>query len=312
MPSTFPFEYSDSFTTNTLLRTEEQLKITGNNDPEILLIARLLSGSIKLTHVATSKKILQKENYFSSDFRGYSQNWSRDFMPLLADNYSAEQFSFYIDSTRHKNRKFYKNILSELSYFFFYQKKEIHSNAFVFLYRALEHASYAFPLIYVSKTDEFSKTYSFLKELMRGNKEAGELGFFKRFIKTVYNDDPIYESSVDFPILLDTESDQNKAFNILKGLCKENMLADSTESPRVLSIKYTEVGSFIITIRNRFFHYMNGGANNIESSNIADIDRLFSLINKKCMYWFATVFLAVMSHNVLEFEKIKALINRTD
>ena len=143
---------------------------------------------------------------------------------------------------------------------------------------------------------------------MSGNKDTGELGFFKSFIKTVYKDDPIFESSVDFPILLDTESEQKKAFDLLKGLCKGDMIADSTDNPRVLSIKYTEVGSFIITIRNRFFHYMNGGAKNIESSSIADIDILFSLINKRCLYWFSTVFLAVISHNALEFERVQVRI----
>jgi hypothetical protein len=284
----------------------EKLKITGIRDPYLLLIVRLLSGSLKLEHKSTSKKIFQKENYFSSDFKGYSQYWDRRFPDLIAEDYNAQQFSLFIDSTNLKNRSFYKNILSELSYFFYYQQKGGHSSSFVFLYRALEHISYAFPLVYVSKADDFSKTYAFLKELMSGNKDAGELGFFKSFIKTVYKDDPICESSVDFAMDLTTESEQGKVFNLLKDLCKGNMIAESTDAPRVLSINYIEVGSFIITVRNRFFHFMNGGAKNIESSRIDDIDVLFSLINKKCLYWLSTVLLAVISHNVLEFENLIA------
>lgn len=310
MASKLRFEYSECFTNRTLSRIPDELKIKGNNDANVLLIIRLLSGAIKVKHVSTSKSFSQKENYFSSDFIGYANNWDKRLPELIAENYSAVQFADYLDSTKFKNKAFYKNILSELSYFFLYQSKEIHSSAFVFLYRALEHVSYAFPLIYASKTDDFSKTFNFLRELMSGDKNAGELGFFKSFLKTVYLDDPIYESSVDFPILLETESEQKEVFNILKDLCKEGMLAASTESPRVLSIKYTEVGSFIITIRNRFFHYMNGGAKNIESSSISDVDTLFSLVNKKCLYWFATVLLAVVSHNAIEFENTKARITR--
>lgn len=308
MSSKFPFKYSECFTARTLERIPEKLKIKGTNDPEMLIIVRLLSGAIKLEHTSSSKLMHQKDNYFSADYKGYSQSWDRRFPELIAENYNSQLFSNFLDTTKHRNRSFYKNILSELSYFFYYQSKGIHSSSFVYLYRALEHVSYAFPLIYVSKTDDFSRTYIFLKELMSGNKDTGELGFFKSFIKTVYKDDPIFESSVDFPILLDTESEQKKAFDLLKGLCKGDMIADSTDNPRVLSIKYTEVGSFIITIRNRFFHYMNGGAKNIESSSIADIDILFSLINKRCLYWFSTVFLAVISHNALEFERVQVRI----
>ncbi|HTF96686.1 MAG TPA: hypothetical protein VL995_11180 [Cellvibrio sp.] len=309
MPVKTPFKYSECFTNKTLARIPEKLKIKGTNDPNVLLLIRLLSGSLKVEHVSTSKTFHQKENFFSADFEGYAQNWYKRFPELIAENYSAEQFAEYLDSTKLNNRSFYKNILSEISYFFLYQSKGINSSAFVFLYRALEHVSYAFPLIYAAKTDDFSKTFSFLKDLMNGDKSAGELGFFKSFLKTVYKGDPIYESSVDFPMLLATENEQKEIFNLLKDLCKGDMIADATDNPRVLAIRYTEVGSFIITIRNRFFHYMNGGSKNIESSNISDVDILFSLINKKCLYWFSTVLLAVVTHNALEFESIKARIS---
>ncbi|TVQ51080.1 MAG: hypothetical protein EA366_15990 [Spirulina sp. DLM2.Bin59] len=305
MVSEFPFSYSECFPNRTLLRIPEKLKISGNHDPEMLLIIRLLSGAITLEHKHSSKKISQKENYFLADLQGYSQYWDRNFPKLIAEGYGVEQLSDFLNSQRFSNRSFYKNILSELSYFFYYQKKEAYLSAFIFLYRVLEHISYALPLIYVSKTDDFKETFNFLKRLM--TKDAGELGFFKKFIDTVYKDDPIRESSVDFEISLNTESEQSNTYKLLFGLCKSEMIADSTLEPRVLSIKYTEVGSFLITIRNRFFHYMNS-QRNIESSNIPDIDVIFSLTNKKFLYWISTIFLAVISHNAIEFERMNALI----
>lgn len=308
MPSRLPFVYSECLCQRTLNRIPERLKVSGQNDPELLLIVRLLSGEIKLEHIRSSKKVTQRENYFSSDLKGYSQHWDRLFPKLIADDYTAEQFSVFVEATKLNNKKFYKNILSELSYYFYYQAKDAHSSAFVFLYRALEHVSYAFPLIYVSKTNDFSKTYGFLKKLMGGDKDTGELGFFKSFIKTVYKDDSIKESSIDFQILLSTESEQTKVYNLLESLCKGDMIAESTDKPRKLSIKYMEVGSFLITIRNRFFHFMNGGAKNIESSNIEDIDVLFSLVNKKFLYWLSTLLLAVLTHNALDFEKTKSIV----
>ena len=311
MATSNPFLYSECLPAKTLARTPEILKINGNNDPAILLIVRLLSGAIKVEHVSSSKSFLQKENYFSSNFKGISQKWDKLFPLLIAENYTSEDFAGFIEIAKQQNIVFYKNILSELSYYFYYQSKGIHSSSFVYLYRALEHVSYALPLIYASKAHDFTKTFIFLKNLMSGDKNAGELGFFKSFIKTVYADDAIFDSSIDFPMLLDTESEQKKAFTLLHELCKSDMIAESTDKPRLLSIKYTEVGSFIITIRNRFFHYMNGGAKNIETSNISDIDLLFSLVNKQCLYWLSTITLAVITHSALELDSIKTRLNNT-
>ncbi|MES3041178.1 MAG: hypothetical protein V4730_08500 [Pseudomonadota bacterium] len=305
MTTKFPFKYSECLANRTLARTPEKLKITGQNDPYLLLIVRLLSGAIIFEHKSSSSIIHQKNNYFSSDFKGYSQYWDTRFPALIADDYSAKQFSAFISSTNTNNRSFYKNILSEISYAIYYQEKGSHLSAFTFIYRALEHVSYAFPLIYVSKTNDFSKTYDFLKKLMAGDKNIGELGFLKRFIQTIYSGDSICESSVDFHMALSTEIEQNSIFNTLEKLCAPEMIAASTNKPMVLSIKYLEVGSLLITIRNRFFHFMNGGVKNITSSDIEDIDVLFSLVNKNFLYWLSTIFLAVISHNALDFEKIK-------
>lgn len=308
MPAITPFTYYECLPEKTLNRVPQSLKIKGTGDSEVLLIMRLLSGSLKLEHANTSNLIIQKENYFSADLKGYQKSWDKKFPKLIGEDYTSEKFSEFIDKTKGQNKVFYKNILSELAYYFYYQSKGIHSSAFVYLYRALEHLSYALPLIYVSKSDDFSKTFKFLKELMSGDKNIGELGFFKHFIKTIYLDDPIYESSIDFPMLLQTEAEQQQIFTLLKSLCTGEMIADSTESPRVLSIKYTEVGSFIITIRNRFFHFLNGGFKNIETHSITNIDTFFSLFNKQGLYWLSTILLAVISHNITGFETIRQRI----
>ena len=303
MVRTFPFEYSECFSTTALTKIPDELIIRGNKSPELLLIIRLLSGTIKLEHIRSSRKFHQKDNYFSSDLKGYPRNWHNRFPDIMAEGYTVQQLALFVEKTKHKNKKFYKNILSELSYYFYYQDKGGHSSAFAFLYRALEHVSYAFPLIYISKADDFSRSYGYLKELMGDNKNSGELGFFKKFITTVYKDDPIIESSVDFEMALQTEEEQREMFLLLRGTCGSKFISDSTIEPRVLSIKYPEVGDFLITIRNRFFHFMNGGAKNIESSSIGDVDLFFSLVNRKFLYWLSTVFLAVISHSALEFER---------
>lgn len=303
MAINFPFDYIDSFSEPTQRSMPEILRISGENDPEILLILRLLSGAIKFKHKKYSSVITQKENYFSSDFRGYSSKWSNKFPKLIYDECDSNYLAEYIEKTKFKNRGFYKGFLCELSNFYYYKNNGSHTTAFLYLYRALEYISYAFPLIYVSKTDDFFKTFSYLKDLMRESKESGEIGFFKVFINKLYDGDAIKDSSIDFLMALDTVDEQLQIFNILHNNCKADMIGDSTDSPRTLSINYTEVGSFIITIRNRFFHYKNGETKNIDSYEIIDSDILFSLINKQCMYWLATVFLGVLSHNIQEVRR---------
>jgi hypothetical protein len=186
----------------------------------------------------------------------------------------------------------------------YHESKGSHTSSFVFLYRALEHVSYAFPLIYASKTNDFLKTYKFLKELMTGDRNAGELGFFKIFLQTVYKDDALAESSIDFTISVETERQRVEIYELLEKLCSAEMIDPATEKPRILSIKYLEVGSFFITVRNRFFHFMSGGAANIETTEIEDVDMMFSVLNKVFLHWLATILLAIVSNSAVNFEKM--------
>jgi hypothetical protein len=299
-----PFIFKESFSGIALSKLHEELKISGTNDPELLLIVRLLSGALDLEHKYSGDLLKHKENYFSSDMKGYSNHWAKKLPKIIGEDYTADELAKYITATRYKNKDFYKNFLLELCNFVLYTKRKSHTSAFIYLYRALEKVSYSFPLIYISKTDDFLHTYTFLKELMQADKKLGELGFFKKFVKTfLYKDDPIIDSTVDFNISGVDSDLQNIFFKLLKEQCTDDMISGSTISPSILSINYKEVGSFIINIRNRFFHYMNGGQKNIDSDEIVDSDLLFSLVNKKCMYWLATVFLGVLSHNISEFDK---------
>ena len=302
MTNNSSFSFTESFSDAQLSQLPEILKISGENDPEILLIVRLLSGSIHLEHNYSGKILKPKENYFLSNMKGYSNNWHKKLPKIIGEDYTSVDLARYIQATKYKNRGFYKNFLFELCNFILYEKRKSHTSAFIYLYRALEYVSYSFPLIYVSKTDDFLNTYNFLKKLMQGNDKLGELGFFKKFVQTLYKNDLIIDSTVDFNISVDGDL-QNIFFNLLKNQCTNDMISGATDSPRILSINYTEIGSFVINIRNRFFHYMNGDSRNIDSHDIVDSDLLFSLINKQCMYWLATVFLGILSHNISEFDR---------
>ncbi|MEA5452967.1 hypothetical protein VB780_30630 [Leptolyngbya sp. CCNP1308] len=160
-----PFEYSEIFSGAELGKIPESLRISGERDAEILLILRLLSGSANLKHSSRGKVIKQRQNYFVSDFKSYPKNWGKKFPKLIGESVSDEDLSLYIETTKFNNRNFYKGILSEMSHYFMHANSGSHTTAFIYLYRLLENISYCFPLIYVSKTNDFKNSYSFLKSL---------------------------------------------------------------------------------------------------------------------------------------------------
>jgi hypothetical protein len=301
MPRYTTFSYSDNLPQRTFAQLPDNLKISGSRDPEILLILRLLSGSAELTHNFSNKQIKSRTNYFSSNFTAFL-NWKRDFPKLFSEDVTAEDISIFIGNTKYINKAFYFGVLSELSHFILHDKKGAHTSAFIYLYRILEKISYAFPLIYSSKSQDFLKSFTQLKELMVGDNEKKELGFFKTFVKTLYKDDSISDTSIDIHINVTNTDVKEQMFKSLKEVSGDSILHEDTTEFNKLSIKYCEMGSFIINVRNRFFHNLNGGKSNIESNKIVDSDELFSFINPIAMYWLSMVFLEVTAYSLSEFQ----------
>ncbi|WP_159821749.1 hypothetical protein [Colwellia sp. 20A7] len=295
------FSYSDNLPQRILSQVPERLKISGTRDPEILLILRLLSGNVELSHHYSSKQVKSRVNYFSSDFSGFS-NWKREFPNLLSSDVTAEDLAVFIENTKYSNKAFYSGILSEVSHFLLHNKKGSHTSAFIYIYRILEKISYAFPLIYASKSQDFLKSFNQLKDLMIGDKEKKELGFFKVFVKKLYEGDSIADTSIDVFLNTSNAQVQEQMYKTLKEVSGNSILhEDSTEFDK-LSIKYCEMGSFLINVRNRFFHNLNGGSSNIESNRIVDADELFSFINPAALYWISMVFLEITTYSLSEFQ----------
>ncbi|NMD50874.1 hypothetical protein HG547_04410 [Shewanella sp. DNRA4] len=300
MPLYETFSYKDNLPLRFIGQLPEKLKITNNRDPEILLIIRLLSGNVTLTHNYTSKTIKSTVNYFSSDLSKF-RNWGKEFPTYFSEDVKANDLALFIDNKKYENRGFYSVILSELSHFILHTNRKSHTSAFIYIYRILEKISYSFPLIYTSKTQDFQRSFNNLKELFVGDSEKKELGFFKTFIDIIYRGDSISNTSVDINFIA-SDDVKSQIFNEVKKVISTDFIHESTLEPDRLSIKYCEMGSFIISIRNRFFHNLNGGAKNIESGKVIDSDELFKFINPMAMYWIAMVFLEVISFSLSEYQ----------
>ncbi|WP_201620451.1 hypothetical protein [Psychrobacter maritimus] len=296
------FSYSDNLSKQVYLQLPDSLKLTGDSDSELLLILRLLSGNVELTHNYSNIAIKSRVNYFSGDLVRL-RNWKKDFPVLFSEDTTAEDLSIFVQNTKYINRSFYSVILAEISHFILHTKKGAHTSAFIYIYRILEKISYAFPLIYTSKTQDFLKSFDKLKELMVGDKEKKELGFFKKFIDILYKNDSLSDTSIDINLNPNDSSVREQMFKSLKEVIDSSIIHEDSTEYYMLAIKYTDMGSFIITLRNRFFHNLNGGAKNIESNKIVDSDELFSFINPMAMHWIAMVFLQVTSYSLSEFQK---------
>lgn len=295
------FSYADNLQQRIYTQLPQSLKISGNRDPEILLILRLLSGNVELTHNYSNIVIKSRVNYFSSDFTRFN-NWKSEFPCLFSEDTTSDDISVFIENTKYVNRSFYSTILSEISQFILHSKRGSHTSAFIYVYRILEKISYAFPLIYASKTQDFLKSFGQLKDLMVGDSEKKELGFFKTFVNMLYKDDSISDTSVDIKFDTTDSDVREQMFKSIKEVIGNAIIHADTIEFDMLSIKYCDMGSFIINVRNRFFHNLNGGAKNIESDKIVDSDELFSFINPMTMYWLAMLFLQVTSYSLSEFQ----------
>ena len=301
MASYLTFSYSDNLPKSIKKNLPQALTVSGENDPELLLIIRILSGNLELTHNYSNKSVKHRKNYFYSDLTSF-QNWKIDFPKLFSEETNSDDLAEFIFNTKFTNRSFYKIILAEISHFILHERKSAHTSAFIFIYRILEKISYAFPMIYASKSSDFLKSFNELKELMTGSDEKKELGFFKKFVETIHQGDPIADTSIDISIEAENSNVQKQMFKAMKDVTNVSAIHEDTTEHGLLCIKYCEMGSFIINIRNRFFHNLNGGSKNIESNRIVDSDEFFRFINPMAMHWLSMILFKVTHYSLSNFQ----------
>ena len=204
-----------------------------------------------------------------------------------------------------KNRDFFKRLENEFCNFLTYNAKGSYTTAFVFIYRILEVISFSFPLIYAAKTYDFKDTFAKLKEVFDSNSgnSKGELGFLKSAIKVMFTDRDFMETSID--IILDDEYERNsKIFKTIRNIVTESNVfhGDTIENSKI-SIRFGEVSSFIVIIRNKFFHLFNRGDRNLESIEMIDPDYFFSKLNKPLFGWICVVYIEIIKFLLEEHEK---------
>lgn len=296
-----PFEHIEIIDQSSFTDETSNLNLTRNQYPKLALL-RGIMGSIRIKHTISQIEFDQTVDYLDLQGRNAGKNPLEKLKDYISEEITlADLGGIFGDRVfMLQNQKFFERLTQEFNNYYFYQNRKSFTTAFAFIYRILETISYAFPLIYASKTNDFRGTYSLLKDYMSGNKDKGELGFFKSFIKVLFGDDPAAISSITIKIYGDTEEIQQKFFNSITKACPDQEIYDPTDTdePRRISIKFTEYSSFIINIRNRFFHLFNSGQPNLQSDDILDADAFFYQVNEKSIYWISLVLLEIIKNNL--------------
>jgi Fe-S-cluster formation regulator IscX/YfhJ len=157
-------------------------------------------------------------------------------------------------------------------------------------------------MIYAAKTDNYVGTFNQLKTWISQSDKAGksgELPFHKAFVSTLFKDLPELSTTVDIELSC-REDYREKLFEALAskvlGWKNEDRYTRTTQRPEKLAVNFVDFHSFIVNLRNRYFHYSNAQSENLMLEEIVDSELLFSMVNKAGFYYVATIFNRIVIH----------------
>jgi hypothetical protein len=281
--------------------------ILSETSPPNYNILRIIMGGVSVTNNDTSITSDFTTNFLSL-YYSFNNLLSAEenLVAILNDSIELDDLEKFFFDRRYstKNKEFFNRLENEFCNFLTYQSKGNFTTAFIFIYRILEVISFSFPLIYASKTYDFKHTYGKLSEIFSNNAGStkGELGFLKSAIKVMFENSELLETSIDIE-LTDEHEKNEKIFKAIKSVIDNKIFHTDTIENSKVSICFGDVSSFIITLRNRFFHLFNRGDKNLESIEIIDPDYLFSKINEPIFAWICVIYIEINKFLLEEHEK---------
>ncbi len=159
--------------------------------------------------------------------------------------------------------------------------------------------SYAFPMIYSAETNNYYNTFNELSSWFssKHGDNTGELKFLSNFINCLFDGDELLDSCYDIHLIGD-DSVKQRIFSMFEQkilpIRDNDSYGQNHVEPDVFSVPFKKYHSFLITMRNRFFHYSHSNKNNISLDDIGNAEFLFSLINKISLQYITTLFHAIV------------------
>jgi hypothetical protein len=267
------------------LRSEEpvrraKLSLHGRSAPALVLF-RVLLGGVWLGKIGDDP-ILQNRNVFClGDVKTSGFTLLNDLAKAFPDlgnqdrngNFLAFSIispleNFFVSSQA--NRSFFEVLLNELCRSFLSSSRENHLSAFVYIYRAIEHMSFALPFFHARHSTNYIKAFSDFKAFVTTG--DGELRFCDKFVKNLFSNDIRFTYVYKLQYEL---SDREKFIRYFSNHHQE--LCSCT--PTSVNIEFGKAFSFIVDIRNKFFHHLSGSSQSISAKQINDADAFFKPIN---------------------------------
>ncbi|MBC3948955.1 hypothetical protein [Pseudomonas folii] len=272
------------------------LSLNKNNSPA-LRIFRLLTGTCNISDVFFDKKFKLSTNYLNFPYTQNARPNKSSLLGVFPDDVSLLDISTYFRSLR-SNDEFYEIIEFELINCIVARKSERYLEAFLFLYRVLEGISYSIPLIYVSKSKSFNKSFKSLQKYMPTKNNEGELLFFKNFIKSEWKDEYFFRLTLDIDVgSIEVEEMRSVYFNLYKEKAKTGLQSETEDEE--LKISFIGFMEFMIELRNRYFHYLQGGwQKNISTSQIIFPDLFFKPIIDLGVNWVSIALFEVIKFDI--------------
>jgi hypothetical protein len=259
-----------------------------------IAILRLLTGTLNIKCNYQDILIEQRVNYsqvpFTRNARISSNTIRNAILPFQLTNLDK-----YARKSRTNNVKFYRELFIEFSNYFLRLSQDNQIGAFLHLYRILESIAYCFPLIWASRAKDYEHTFVQLRDYFNGAK-TGELGVFKKFLDEII-DPQIQSAQIQF-VIASIHPDWQK--NYYNSLFTNILDADvvSYNEYTDITVKCHCLTELMINIRNHYFHFLTGQANNFSSDDIAEANEFFKIVNEIMANWLSIIFFEVLDYEM--------------
>ena len=291
------YKYSES---SDSLKKQPNLDLEQSSSPR-LRVFRLLSGTTSITDTYANKKYKFRRNYLHFPFKDNSRIGAKCILDLFpGEDFSLEDVNnmFANNAT---NFGFFSKIEGETIKCLIAIRQESYIESFVHLYRIIECMTYATPLLYASKNKDFIKTYESLKSCFT-NTNSGELEFFKTFIINTFHNEDFFNLTIDLSLSseeYECDQDNLRRLVVKHSQVKNGYLFNGNPEDVEFEFEFIKFFSFLIILRNRFFHLLQGGwKENISRVDTEYPELLFKAIIHNGLNWVAIILFEILKLDI--------------
>ena len=253
-------------------------------------LIHVLLGLSDIFEINSGSKVIQKINWAILGKTTPRRDKNAIKRELANQTIDSEGLNVYL--TRNLNQSdLFKELFDEYARFFYYSSKGRHVQGFLHIYRILERISYSFPILYAARSNDYKGTFAELRGFITSPKD-GELAFFRKFLNK-FIDNSILKTAIKLDISSNQISNRPQHFNTLKSLLLPKYITNESADAWI-EINQEKVLDVLITLRNRYFHFMSGNDDNLTGNDLPDPDEFFKVINPIFINWITYIYFRII------------------